>query len=103
MSPGDWAGLFFVTSIALSATSLTFLVAWLRARERAIRAELRLEERGGVRKTAEHEQRGGDLEVIAAEIKRLGEGQEFVMELLRQRRLSEARPGAAAELPPGSR
>lgn len=82
MSQGAWADLFFAASIGLSATSLTLLVAWLRARERAIRAEMRLEGRTAPAKAPERDLPAGDLELIAAEVQRLGEGQAFMMKLL---------------------
>ena len=93
MTQGAWANLFFTASIGLSATSLALLVAWLRARERAIRAELRLEGRAGMAAAPVRGAATGELDSIAEEVQRLGEGHEFVMELLKQRRL----PGASGE------
>jgi hypothetical protein len=77
----------------LTATTFGFGIAWMRARERAIRAEQRLVQTPG----------GGDarvdrleyaLEAMASEVEHLSEGQRFVSTLLGERAPQERAAGA---------
>lgn len=91
MSPGDWASLFFASSLALSVTSAGLLVAWLHARERAVRAEMRLEHQERPARSPHIDGPLGDIDAIAAEVARIGEGHEFLVQLLRERSAVPAR------------
>ena len=65
------------------ASTLGFAVAWLRARERAIRAEERaaLAPRGDAR----FDRLEQAVEAVAVEVERMSEGQRFVSKLLAER------------------
>lgn len=68
----------------LTATTVAFAVAWLRARERAIRAEERaapVRDDGDARVDRVEQA----LEAIADDVARMAEGQQFVSRLLAER------------------
>jgi hypothetical protein len=86
-------GLFFITSVALFATSIGFAFAWLRARERYTRAEAFLE---GLRASNPLQNQGSSpaIDAIAMEVERIGEGQRFLTKVLSDQqagRLSQQR------------
>ena len=68
----------------LFATTVGFAVAWLRTRERAIRAELT---RGRVPQDSDgrFEQLQQSVDAIAVEVERISEGQRFATKLLADR------------------
>jgi hypothetical protein len=71
--------LFFAT-VGLLVSSATLAVLWLRARERAARAESYLD---GLRAQAgRHEDTLPALDAIAVEVERIGEGQRFLTRAL---------------------
>lgn len=71
---------WFLMSMGLLITSSTLLVAWLRARERAVRAESFLQ---GMRaQPAKSEGVAPALDAIAIEVERIGEGQRFLTRAL---------------------
>jgi hypothetical protein len=75
--------LLLVTSGVFAATTVGFAVAWLRAREHAIRAEPRVGPvPEGDARMARLEQA---METMAVEVERMAEGQQFVDRLLAQR------------------
>lgn len=73
-----------VASGVLSATTLGFAIAWIRARERAIRAEQRA---GAVPDGAEArvDRLEQAMESIAVEVGQMSEGQRFLSRLLAER------------------
>jgi type II secretory pathway component PulM len=72
--------IWFLTSMGLLITSSTLLVAWLRARERAARAEAFLQ---GLRAQAPRvDAVAPALDAIAIEVERIGEGQRFLTRAL---------------------
>ena len=71
---------FLLSSGALFTATLGFAVAWVRARERAARAEAFLE---GVRMTGgRNDSTHPALEAMAVEIERIGEGQRFLTKVM---------------------
>ena len=73
-----------LASGGLAATTLGFAVAWIRARERAIRAEHRAAPApGGV--DARFDRLEHAVEAMAVEVERMAEGQRFVSRLLAER------------------
>jgi hypothetical protein len=87
-------GLFFITSVALFATSIGFAFAWLRARERYVRAEAFME---GLRMANPLQNHGSSqaIDAIAMEVERIGEGQRFLTKVLADQqpgRLQQPRP-----------
>jgi hypothetical protein len=81
-----------LASGVLAASTLGFAVAWVRARERAIRAEQRAgpAPAGDLRvDRLEHA-----VETIAAEVEQMSEGQRFVGRLLAERLGQERDAGA---------
>jgi len=72
--------IWFFTSMGLLLTSVTLGVAWVRARQRATRAEAYLE---GMRdRSARPENVTPALDAIAIEVERIGEGQRFLTRAL---------------------
>lgn len=71
---------WFFLSMGLLVTSSTLLVAWLRTRERATRAESFL--RGLQAQPAQPAMAGSALDAIAIEVERIGEGQRFLTRTL---------------------
>lgn len=70
-------------SLLLGASTIGFAVAWMRARERAIRAE----ERAGLAPGSESrfERLEHAMDAVALEMERMSEGQRFVAKLLAER------------------
>jgi hypothetical protein len=62
----------------LLATTVTFAALWVRARDRATRAESLLE---GMRMSGRADSMSPALDAIAEEVERIGEGQRFVTKL----------------------
>ncbi|MES2521675.1 MAG: hypothetical protein V4617_03170 [Gemmatimonadota bacterium] len=74
--------------IAVGVTSLStfgFAVAWIRARERAVRAEGRAAERFSAGADARFDRLEQIVEGTALELERLGEAQRFQSKLLAER------------------
>lgn len=78
---------------ALFVTSIGFVAAWMRARERAIRAELAHQ-----RPVAEHDARLEQLQqtvdAIAVEVERISEAQRFTTKLLAEQHPDSVRLAA---------
>src|SRR4051812_42696843 len=70
------AQLLAFSSFGLFVSTVGFLVAWLRARDRAARAEAFLEGRSSLR--SEPERLAPAIEAIAIEVERVGEAQRFL-------------------------
>ena len=79
----DLIVLLTIGSCILGASSLFLATVWVRARERAIRAQAELkvlvESRGDVRRLEEA------VDAISLEVERISEGQRFVSKLLAER------------------
>jgi hypothetical protein len=83
---------FFVANLVVGGLLLTtigFAIAWTRARERAIRAEL---SRGPISRDAEtrFDQLQHTLEAVAIEVERVSEAQRYTARLLAEQRGSGA-------------
>jgi hypothetical protein len=63
----------------LFATSITFATLWIRARDRATRAESLLE---GIRMGGRSDGTSSALDAIAEEVERIGEGQRFITRIM---------------------
>jgi hypothetical protein len=82
---------------AMTTGALGFAVAWIRARERALRAEQRLVDRSASGdERAERFERA--LDAMAIDLERLAEGQRFTTKLLAER----AAPGHESNPLPAS-
>jgi hypothetical protein len=87
--------LLVVTSGVLAVSTVGFAVAWLRARERAIRAEPHVgQPRDG---DARMERLEHAMESMAVEVERMAEGQQFVSRLLARR--ADREPDASVRSP----
>ena len=74
------AELFFLCSGGLFVTSIGFATLWVRARERAARAESLLE---GMRMMGgRNDGMSPALDAIAEEVERIGEGQRFLTRIM---------------------
>ena len=90
------AELFFLASCALLVTTISFAVAWVRARERAIRAESILAgmQHPGISPASSY---GHALDAIATEVERIGEGQRFLTRVMTEQntpRIPTRTPGS---------
>jgi hypothetical protein len=63
----------------LLATTVTFAALWVRARDRATRAESLLE---GMRMSGRADSMSPALDAIAEEVERIGEGQRFITRIM---------------------
>ena len=90
--------LLFLATSTLFVSNVGFAIAWVRARERALRAQL-----DGVRPQATAADPSEKLEravdAIALEVERISEGQRFVTRLLAERGEPVRQPGARLEPP----
>ena len=79
----DLIALLTIGCVTLGTSALALAIAWVRARERAIRAQSELkalgESRAGVRRLEEA------VDAISLEVERISEGQRFVSKLLADR------------------
>lgn len=71
----------------LMTTTIGFAIAWMRSRERAIRAELRGDRVSPGTAAADHDTRMQQaVDAIALEVERIAEGQRFTTRLLSESR-----------------
>ena len=82
----------------LFATTVGFAVAWMRARERAIRAEL-TRGRPATDADARFDQLQQAVDAVAVEVERISEAQRFTTKLLAERGSSAATRGAEHAAP----
>ena len=80
----------------LFVTTIGFAALWIRARERATRAESLLE---GMRMNGRSDSMSPALDAIAEEVERIGEGQRFITRLMSE---SAGRGDATRSRGPGS-
>lgn len=101
MDRNDLIALLMISSTALFVTSAVFLTAWLRARERAIRAELGAPRQPREAAVQSEENRLHQaVEAMAVELERVGEGQRFLTRLLADRVAAEANRDARRSTDP---
>ena len=86
--------LLFLAACGLFTTTLGFAGLWIRARDRATRAESLLE---GMRMSGRADSMSPALDAIAEEVERIGEGQRFITRIM-----SEHGRGSIAPRAPGS-
>ena len=95
MSYRHFMDLMMASSIGLFGTTMTFIVLWIRARERAIRAE------SGAPRRTQHgtpdiEHLVNAVDAIAVEVERISEGQRFTTKVMSElRALPQPDPSAA--------
>lgn len=90
MDRNDLIILLMMSTSGLFVTSAVFLTAWLRARERAIRAELGAPRQPRIPAEREDSRLNQAVEAMAMELERVGEGQRFLTRLLADRVAAEA-------------
>ena len=102
MDRNDAIILLMMSTSGLFVTSAVFLTAWLRARERAIRAELGAprQPQRVVPVEREDSRLNQTLEAMAVELERVGEGQRFLTRLLADRVAAEANRDARRSTDP---
>jgi hypothetical protein len=88
------AELLFLASAGLFSSTILFAALWIRARDRATRAESLLE---GMRLGGRGDSMSPALDAIAEEVERIGEGQRFITRIM-----SEQQRGAIAPRASGS-
>jgi hypothetical protein len=88
------AELFILISGGLFTTTIAFAIAWMRARERAVRAEAYMD---GLRSVSSQQGVSPAIDAIAMEVERIGEGQRFLTKVI-----AEQRPNAIPQRPIGS-
>ena len=71
----DLINFFIIVTVVLSTTTVSFGVLWLRARERALRLRLSLQNPEAVREDVTHLVQAVDA--IAIEVERISEAQRF--------------------------
>jgi hypothetical protein len=91
------AEVFFLSSAALLTTTVTFAGLWVRARERAVRAEAILD--GARLSGMRSDSTNPALDAIAEEVERIGEGQRFLTRVMSEQ---ANRAGLPSQRPPGS-
>ena len=73
------AELMAMAMFGLFSTTIGFAALWIRARERATRAESLLE---GMRLSGRGDSMSPALDAIAEEVERIGEGQRFITRIM---------------------
>ena len=93
------AELFAMVTFGLFSTTVGFAALWIRARDRATRAESLLE---GMRYSGRADSMSPALDAIAEEVERIGEGQRFITRLMSEsaNRAEPARPRPSGSVTP---
>jgi hypothetical protein len=90
MSPNHAVDVLLTATVTLFVTSVGLAIAWIRARERATRAESFVE---GMRATQSPQQGVSPaLDAIAVEVERIGEGQRFLTKVLSEQQPARVAP-----------
>jgi type II secretory pathway component PulM len=91
--------LLILLSGGLLTTTIGFAALWVRARERATRAESLLE---GMRMSGRGDSLSPALDAIAEEVERIGEGQRFITRIMSEsaNRGEPARPRTSGSITP---
>ena len=91
------AELLFLASCGLFTTTIAFAALWVRARERATRAESLLE---GMRMGGRSDSMSPALDAIAEEVERIGEGQRFITRIMSEQHRGAIAPRSAGSVTP---
>ena len=93
------AELFAMVTFGLFSTTVGFAALWIRARDRATRAESLLE---GMRYSGRADSMSPALDAIAEEVERIGEGQRFITRIMSESasRAEPARPRPSGSITP---
>jgi hypothetical protein len=93
------AELLALCSAGLFTTTIAFAALWIRARDRAARAESLVE---GIRMTGRADGTSSALDAIAEEVERIGEGQRFITRIMSEHasRGEVARPRTPGTITP---
>lgn len=93
------AELFAMVTFGLFGTTIGFAALWIRARDRATRAESLLE---GMRMSGRTDSMSPALDAIAEEVERIGEGQRFLTRIMSEQanRAEPARPRTPGNITP---
>lgn len=83
MSKTDLIILLFMSNGVLFTATMGFMVAWIRARERALKA--RIDALSGLEQPRGTTQLERAIDAIALEVERISEGQRFTTRLLAER------------------
>ncbi len=94
-----FAELLALGSAGLFTTTIAFAALWIRARDRATRAESLLE---GIRLSSRTDGASSALDAIAEEVERIGEGQRFITRIMSEHasRGEVARPRTPGTITP---
>ena len=93
------AELAALISVGLFTSTIGFAALWIRARDRATRAESLLE---GMRMGGRGDSMSPALDAIAEEVERIGEGQRFITRIMSEGagRIEASRPRAPGSITP---
>ena len=93
------AELFAMVTFGLFSTTVGFAALWIRARDRATRAESLLE---GMRMMGARDGSSAALDAIAEEVERIGEGQRFITRIMSEgaSRAEQVRPRTSGSITP---
>ena len=93
------AELFAMVTVGLFSTTVGFAALWIRARDRATRAESLLE---GMRYSGRTDSMSPALDAIAEEVERIGEGQRFITRIMSEsaNRGEQVRPRSSGSITP---
>ena len=93
------AELFAIVTVGLFGSTIGFAALWIRARDRATRAESLLE---GLRLGGRTDSMSPALDAIAEEVERIGEGQRFITRIMSEsvNRAELARPRTPGTITP---
>jgi hypothetical protein len=94
-----FAELMAMVTFGLFSTTVGFAALWIRARDRATRAESLLE---GIRMGGRGDSMSPALDAIAEEVERIGEGQRFITRIMSEsaNRAELTRPRAPGTVTP---
>jgi hypothetical protein len=93
-----FAEIFFLSSTVLFTTTIGFAIAWVRARERAIRAESLMD--GARTARLPQENYAPAIDAIAMEVERIGEGQRFLTKVLAEQQQGGKKPRIPGSITP---
>jgi hypothetical protein len=94
-----FAELAAIMGMGLFTTTIGFAALWIRARDRATRAESLLE---GMRMSGRTDSMSPALDAIAEEVERIGEGQRFITRIMSESagRVEATRPRGPGSITP---
>ncbi|HEU4722818.1 MAG TPA: hypothetical protein VFS59_15775 [Gemmatimonadaceae bacterium] len=89
--------LFMLVAGGLFTTTIGFAALWIRARDRATRAESLLE---GMRMGGRGDSTSPALDAIAEEVERIGEGQRFITRIMSEQSRGSIAPRSSGSITP---